>query len=160
MRNSEHDFATTLVVDQRPGEVFEAITNPREWWSENITGDTERAGDQFVFEVEGVHYSRQKLVHVVPDRTVVWLVTDADMTFLEQHDEWVGTRIVCDISEEGGKTKLSFTHEGLVAHRVLLGLHAGMDPVRAAHSASPHHHRTGDPNLERRTIANPLSNTT
>ena len=35
---SDQDFSSTFLVDQTPQEAFEAITNPRGWWSEEIEG--------------------------------------------------------------------------------------------------------------------------
>ncbi len=113
---NDQNYTTSFTVDQSPEEVFRAVTNVRGWWSEGVSGNTEKQGDEFVFEVPNVHYSRQKLVEVVPNKRVVWLVTDANMTFLKQKDEWKGTKVVFDISQENGKTKLTFTHEGLVPH--------------------------------------------
>lgn len=107
-------YTTSILVPQPPHEVFAAVTDPRSWWSLTITGDTARQGDVFEFEVEGVHYSRQELVEVVPNRRVVWLVTDATMTFLEDQHEWKGTRVVFEIKDEGDSTRLTFQHEGLV----------------------------------------------
>jgi len=107
-------YTTSFVVDQTPEEVFDAVTNVRGWWSEGIKGNTAQQDDEFTFEVPDVHYSKQKLVEVIPDKRVVWLVTEATMTFLKQQDEWVGTKVIFDISKEGEKTKLTFTHEGLV----------------------------------------------
>jgi len=107
------DFTSTIVVDQSPGEVFDAVVNVRGWWSTGIVGPTERLNDEFLFEVEGIHRSTQRLVEVVPDRRVVWLVTDACMTFLEDEREWVGSRVIFDICEKDGRTQLTFTHEGL-----------------------------------------------
>lgn len=153
---SPQDFTTTLLVDQAPREVFEAVTQPRLWWSEDIKGDTAREGDEFEFEVPGIHFSKQRLVDVVPDRRVVWLVTEADMTFLKQRDEWAGTRVVFDISEESGKTKLTFTHEGLVPDAECY------EACMPAWTQYVQHSLLrlittgeGDPNLEGRTIEAP-----
>jgi hypothetical protein len=113
---SAQSYTTSFTVDQSPEEVFKAVTNVRGWWSEGIQGGTEKQDDEFVFEVPGVHFSRQKLVEVIPGERVVWLITEATMTFIRQKDEWVGTKIIFDITKDGDKTKLTFTHEGLVPH--------------------------------------------
>lgn len=109
----DKDYTTSFTVDQSAAEVFKAVTNVRGWWSVGVKGDTEKQGDEFVFEVPGVHYSKQKLTEVIPDKKVVWQVTEANMTFLKQKDEWAGTKVIFDIAEENGKTRLTFTHQGL-----------------------------------------------
>jgi uncharacterized protein YndB with AHSA1/START domain len=108
------NYTTSFTVDQSPEEVFKAVTNVREWWGKGITGNSEKQGDEFLFEVPDVHRSVQKLVEVVPNEKIVWLVTESNMTFIRDAKEWEGTKIVFDITKEGDKTKLTFTHEGLV----------------------------------------------
>jgi len=112
-------FSKSFIVDKPAAEVFNAIKNVRGWWSglfsEEFEGSTEKIGDEFSFRAGGgVHYSKQKLVEVVPNKKIVWLITDSELSFLKNKNEWTGTRIVFDLSEEGDKTRLTFTHEGLV----------------------------------------------
>ena len=112
------DLTIRMQVDQTPEKVFNAIRNVRGWWSgyysEEIKGDTEKLNDEFSFRAGGgAHYSRQKLIEVIPNKKVVWLVTDSKLDFLENKDEWTGTKVSFDISTKGNKTELVFTHEGL-----------------------------------------------
>lgn len=114
-----HDFTTTLLVDQSPREVFAAVTNVRGWWSglysETIKGKTEKLNDEFSFRAgDGAHYTEQKLIELIPDEKVVWLVTKADLTFVEKKDEWKGTKLIFEISRQKNKTQLRFTHQGLI----------------------------------------------
>lgn len=112
------DFTMTLLGNKSPEEVFDAIINVREWWSgfyeESFEGPTEKLHDEFAFHAgNGAHYSKQKLIEVVPNQRIVWLITDSSLTFIEKTDEWVGTRVIFEISQAGDKTQLTFTHQGL-----------------------------------------------
>ncbi|SKA06371.1 Activator of Hsp90 ATPase homolog 1-like protein [Chitinophaga eiseniae] len=123
---ADQNFATTLLVDQSPSEVYKAVTDPRAWWSEEIKGGTSKAGDVFDYHFEDIHRSRMELIESVPDRKVVWLVLENQFRpgLFGEHvihngsendkAEWVNTRIVFDITKENGKTKLHFVHDGLV----------------------------------------------
>lgn len=111
---NNQSFTTTLLVDQTPNEVFNAINNPRGWWSEEIEGSTEKLDDEFNYHYKDVHRARIKLIEVIPDKKVVWLVMNNYFNFTKDKSEWIGTKMIFEISEKDGKTQLLFTHEGLV----------------------------------------------
>ena len=108
------DFTATLLVDQTPEEVFKAINNVGGWWTETIEGRSQQVHDEFEVRFGDVHYSKQKLIDVVPSKKVVWLVTDSYLSFTRDNSEWTGTQVSFDISEKDGKTVLHFTHFGLM----------------------------------------------
>jgi hypothetical protein len=108
------DFTTTIVIDQTPGEAFNAINNVRGWWSEEIEGSTHKLHDVFNYHYEDVHRCQMKLIELVPDKKVVWLVMDNYFKFTEDKTEWIGTKISFEISKTNGKTQIRMTHLGLV----------------------------------------------
>ena len=107
-------FTTTIVVDEAPEKVFNAITNPRGWWSEEIEGDTNNLNDEFNYHYEDIHRCKMKIIEFIPNEKVVWLVLDNYFKFTKDKSEWTGTKIIFEISEKDNTTQLRFTHQGLV----------------------------------------------
>jgi uncharacterized protein YndB with AHSA1/START domain len=108
------DFTLTLLVDQRPEEVFKAITNVRGWWAETLEGASAQLHDEFTYRYKDLHHSTHRLTEVIPNKKVVWLVTDSYLSFINDKKEWNDTTISFEISKKENKTQLLFTHHGLV----------------------------------------------
>lgn len=107
------DFTTTILVDQTPNEAFNAINNPQNWWSGEIKGSTEKLNDEFTYRYKELHFSKQRIVEMIPGQKVVWLVTESSINYAEDKSEWTGTKISFEIAEQDNKTQLRFTHLGL-----------------------------------------------
>lgn len=110
---SEQNYTTSFTVDQSPEEVFAAVNNVRDWWSQEIEGITDKLGAEFKFHSQDLHYSTQKITELVPGKKVVWHVLDSQINFVKDKSEWTGTDIVFEISRKDDRTELRFTHAGL-----------------------------------------------
>jgi activator of Hsp90 ATPase-like protein len=111
---TNQDFTTSLLVDQSPQEVFDAINNVRGWWSGELDGSTDRLGAEFKYSYKDMHCTIQKITEFVPGKKVVWHVVESHINFAKDKGEWNGTDIVFEISKKDGKTELRFTHVGLI----------------------------------------------
>jgi hypothetical protein len=110
----KQDFTTTIVVNQTPKQVFNAIKNPQAWWSGEIEGSADKLNDEFTYRYKDFHLSKQKIVEMIPDQKIIWLVTESQINYAEDKREWTDTKISFEIFEQDNKTQLRFTHLGLV----------------------------------------------
>jgi hypothetical protein len=106
----KQNFTTTILVNNTPEEVFNAINNVRGWWSEEIEGGTKRLNDEFNYHYKDVHHSKMKLIEVVPNKKIVWYVLDNHFSFTKDKSEWKDTKIIFEISEKDNQTQLRFTY--------------------------------------------------
>jgi uncharacterized protein YndB with AHSA1/START domain len=114
------DFTATIQVAKSPQEVFNDITNdiPKWWAGKDFEGDGKKLNDEFTIHHPGAHYSKQKVVEVLPGKRVVWLVTESKLNWLKKdQSEWTNTKMIFEITAQGDKTILHFTHEGLVPEK-------------------------------------------
>src|SRR6478735_5470152 len=110
---STSDFSRSILVEQSPKQVFDALNNVRGWWSEEIEGSTEKLNDEFTYQFKDIHYCQIKIIESRLNERVVWLVKYNYFKFTKDKSEWTGTTISFDISQKADKTELRFTHHGL-----------------------------------------------
>ncbi|HEY9494369.1 MAG TPA: SRPBCC domain-containing protein [Intrasporangium sp.] len=117
------DLTMSFTVEQTPQQVFDAVNDVRSWWSGNIVGDTSTLGAEWTYSVPDIHFSKLRITELVPAERVSWLVLDSHLTFIEDKEEWTGTTVHFEITEESAeagdnrRTRLTFTHEGLNAEQ-------------------------------------------
>ena len=116
------DFTTTLLVEASPAAVFNSINNVRGWWSEEIEGGTDKFNDEFNYHFEDVHRCKMRVIELVPDKKVVWLVLDNYFKFTKDKNEWTGNHIVFEITPQDGKTQVRMTQVGLVPQYECFGI--------------------------------------
>ena len=68
-----NNYAYSFRTGKLPQEVFDLLLNVEKWWSgiyeETITGKSEKLNDEFSFSAGGgMHFSKQKLVELVPGK--------------------------------------------------------------------------------------------
>lgn len=112
------NYTATIEVAQSPEVVFNHINDVSKWWrieGSGFEGSSTKLNDEFIVRFGNRHYSKQKLIEVIPNKKVVWLVTESKLNWLEKNKaEWTNMKMVFEITSKGDKTELKFTHEGLV----------------------------------------------
>jgi hypothetical protein len=108
------DYHTSIQVNANAAEAFKAINSVTKWWTENLEGSSQKLNDEFTVRFGDVHMSKQKVIELVPDKKVVWLVKESQLNFIKDTDEWTNTQIVFEITSRNNQTQVDFTHTGLV----------------------------------------------
>ena len=116
---ASNHFQFSFVSTKQPDELYSFLVNPKNWWvglfGETIAGKSIAVGDEFTFKAGGgMHYTKQKLVELIPSKKITWMVTESNLTFLDNTKEWEGTKISFDLEPSGKQTKVTFTHIGLL----------------------------------------------
>src|SRR5260221_12141165 len=106
-------YTTKITVNATSQVAFKSINSVTKWWTENLEGRSQKLNDEFSVRFGEVHVSTQKLIEFIPNKKVVWLVTDSNLNFIKDRQEWTNTKISFEISEKDSKTQIHFTHLGL-----------------------------------------------
>src|SRR5581483_12513804 len=107
-------FRATIEVTNSPREIFQRITEDvAKWWGgKDFSGKSTNMNNEFIVNHPGAHYSKQKLIDVIPNKKVVWLVTESKLNWLKNQDEWTNTKMIFEITSKSHSFLLHFTHEG------------------------------------------------
>jgi len=106
------NYSVAIEVANSPQDVFNhLIHDVSKFWPEEFEGECFNLNDEFVFRTGDSHYSKNKVVELVPNKKVVWLVTDS----IRKTDNynWTGTKMIFELNPEGDNTQLKFTYDGV-----------------------------------------------
>ena len=106
-------YTVAIEVAKSQNDVFsDLINNVLKFWPEEFEGKSTQLNDEFVFRSGDSHYSKNKVVELVPNKKVVWLVTES----IRRTDnfDWTGTKMIFELSSKGDNTLLEFTYDGVV----------------------------------------------
>jgi hypothetical protein len=107
------DYHSSITANITPEEAIERISHVSDWWTNGFKGNSEKIGDTFTVKF-GETFVDFKIVEVVPNRKIVWLVTDCNLHWIRNKTEWKDTKVVWELTPEDGETRISMTHIGLI----------------------------------------------
>jgi hypothetical protein len=108
-----NDFTSIISAKISANEAIRKISNIPEWWGVTFAGNSKNQNDEFTIKMGGDSFFNFTITELIPGKRVVWLVTDCNMPWYSNKNEWAGTRLIFDLHEHNGITELKFTHEGL-----------------------------------------------
>jgi hypothetical protein len=111
MKNENYNCSINAKITAE--EAFRNICNVTGWWSKDIDGNTKKLNDVFTYH-PGETWVRFEITESVPNKKIVWHVTDCFLHFQNDKTEWKNTDVVFEIAEKENSTQINFTHVGLV----------------------------------------------
>jgi hypothetical protein len=106
------NYSASITANLTAAATAERINRVADWWSASFTGASEKIGDEFSVRW-GETFVDFTVVEYVPEKKIVWQVTDCNLPFVEEKKEWKDTKVIFDISSHGGATTVTMTHSGL-----------------------------------------------
>jgi uncharacterized protein YndB with AHSA1/START domain len=107
------NFTRSISVNISANEAIKKISKITDWWGVTFSGNSEKQNDKFVIKMGGDSFFNMTVAELVPDKKVVFLVTNCNMPWYSDKKEWLNTKLIFDLTENNEVTTLTFTHEGL-----------------------------------------------
>jgi hypothetical protein len=109
----KQNYHRTITVKASPEEAMKKINQVNLWWAKKVKGKTDKLSDKFTVDF-GETFVDFQISELIPNKKLVWKVTDCNLHWIKARKEWVGTEVVFEISEKENATQIDFTHIGLV----------------------------------------------
>lgn len=106
------NYTVEIEVSKSPNDVFNNLINLKKWWPEDFEGEDVKLDSEFIFTTGDSHYSKNKVIEFVPNKKLVWLVTDS-IRKTDNYD-WTGTKMIFELTPKVDNTIIKFTYNGVV----------------------------------------------
>ncbi len=106
-------YHRTIIVQSSPKEAMKKISQVSLWWAKKMTGSAEKLNDKFTVRF-GETFVDFQISELIPEKKVVWKVTDCNLHWIKEKKEWNGTEVVFKITLQKNGSKIDFTHVGLI----------------------------------------------
>lgn len=106
------NYTVEIQVSKSPNDVFNSLINLKKWWPEDFDGEDIKLGSEFLLTTGDSHYSKNKVIELVPGKKLVWLVTES-IRKTDSYD-WTGTKMIFELTPKTDNTTVKFTYDGVV----------------------------------------------
>jgi hypothetical protein len=108
------NYHKSIIVNASAEEAMEKISQVNRWWKNDFKGSAEKLNDKFTVPFGDSSFVDFCVSQFVPGKMTVWKVTDCFLPWFQDKKEWNNSEVVFELLEENGKTKIDFTHAGLI----------------------------------------------
>jgi hypothetical protein len=112
------NYRRTIMINASAKDAMKKISQINLWWRKDFSDTTAKLNDKFTVpfgKLNGeISFVDFVISEFVPNKKMVWKVTDCYLPWFKDKKEWNNTQVVFKISSENNKTKIDFTHVGLV----------------------------------------------
>jgi hypothetical protein len=109
----KQSFNCSFTAKISADDAIKKISDVSNWWGVQFSGKAEKQGDMFVIKMGDDAFFNCTVSELIPSKKVVWSVGDCHMPWYSDKKEWSNTKMIYEITEVDGESKVSFTHLGL-----------------------------------------------
>jgi hypothetical protein len=111
----QKDFSYSFTVKASAKDAMKMISKVDLWWAIKFKGKAAKLNDKFSVYFGGPKdtFVDFKISEVIPEKKIVWHVTDCNLHWINDKKEWKNNEVIWNLSEKEGKTTIDFVHKGM-----------------------------------------------
>ncbi len=104
----QKDFSYSFTVKASAKDAMKSISEVDAWWAKKFKGQAAKLNDTFSVYFGGPKdtFVDFKISEVIPNKKVVWYVSDCNLHWINDKKEWKNNECIWNLTEKGGKTSI------------------------------------------------------